>query len=121
MNGPERAGRVAVWAAPRRCVFRLFPWSERMPPRARPPKIRERFAYVDGVLDDDDVLRLCRLRYGGSAASWGFAIYLASKDGYERSVLPTGSFTGTPEEALDCACELYLNDPGAWHLGHEQG
>lgn len=84
-------------------------------------RFRERFAYVDGVLDDDDVLRLCRLRYGGSAASWGFAIYLASKDGYERSVLPTGSFAGTPEEALDCACGLYLNDPGAWHLGHEQG
>ncbi|MGH2747869.1 MAG: hypothetical protein ACRDKB_08095 [Actinomycetota bacterium] len=76
------------------------------------------FAYVDGTLDDDDeVLRLCRLSYGGSASSWGFAIYLASKDGYERSVLPTGSFTGTPEEALDCACGLYLNDPTAWRIG----
>jgi len=21
---------------------------------------------------------------------------------------------GTPEEALDCACGLYLNDPSAW-------
>lgn len=84
-------------------------------------RFREGFAYVDGVLDDDDVLRLCRLRYGGSASSWGFAIYLASKDGYERAVLPTGSFAGTPEEALDCACGLYLNDPGAWHLGYEQG
>jgi hypothetical protein len=21
---------------------------------------------------------------------------------------------GTPEEALDCACGLYLNDPKAW-------
>ena len=31
-----------------------------------------------------------RLRYGGSAARWGFAIYLASKDGYEDSLLPTG-------------------------------
>jgi hypothetical protein len=22
---------------------------------------------------------------------------------------------GTAEEALDCACGLYLNDPTAWH------
>ena len=32
-----------------------------------------------------------RLRYGGSANRWGFAIYLASKDGYQDSVLPTGA------------------------------
>jgi hypothetical protein len=41
-------------------------------------------------------------------------VYLASKDGYERSVLPTGDFTGTPEDALDCVCGLYLGDPTAW-------
>jgi len=29
-----------------------------------------------------------RLRYGGSASMWGFAVYLASKDGYQDSVLP---------------------------------
>ena len=50
----------------------------------------------------------------GSPDNWGFACYLASKDGYEESILPTGSFTGTPEEALDCACGLYLNDPTSW-------
>ena len=80
-------------------------------------RFRGAFAYVDGVLDDGDVLKLCRLEYGGSASSWGFAIYLASKDGYERSVLPTGRFGGTPEDALDCACGLYLNDPTAWRIG----
>jgi hypothetical protein len=47
-------------------------------------------------------------RYGGSAARWGFAIYLASKDGYEVSALPTGVFSGAPEDALDTACGLYL-------------
>ncbi|WP_322761183.1 hypothetical protein [Frankia sp. Cr2] len=52
-----------------------------------------------------------RLRYLGSAADWGFGLYLASKDGYEDAVLPVGTFTGTPEEALDCACELYLSTP----------
>jgi hypothetical protein len=30
-------------------------------------------------------------------------------------MLPSGLHTGAPEEALDCACGLYLNDPGAWH------
>jgi len=28
--------------------------------------------------------------------------------------LPTGSWTGSPEEALDCACGLYLSDPTTW-------
>ena len=39
-----------------------------------------------------------------------FAVYLASNDGYEDSILPNDSFTGTPAEALDCPCGLYLND-----------
>ncbi|WP_175324683.1 hypothetical protein [Frankia sp. Cppng1_Ct_nod] len=52
-----------------------------------------------------------RLRYTGSATHWGFALYLASKDGYQDTLLPTGTFTGTPEEALDCACDLYLSTP----------
>jgi hypothetical protein len=75
---------------------------------------RANFAYVKGVDSDGDALPLLRLRYHGSASSWGFAIYLASKDGYEDSVLPSGAFSGAPEEALDCACGLYLNEPGAW-------
>lgn len=49
-----------------------------------------------------------------SASLWGFAIYLASRDGYEDSVLPSGLPTGQPEQALDCACGLYLDDPDAW-------
>jgi len=60
------------------------------------------------------VLPLCRLRYAGSAGLWGFAIYLASRDSYQDSVLPSGLPVGTPEEALDTACGLYLADPSAW-------
>jgi hypothetical protein len=75
---------------------------------------RAGFAYVAGVDSDGDDMALLRLRYQRSASSWGFAIYLASRDGYEDSMLPSGSFAGTPEEALDCACGLYLNDPSAW-------
>jgi hypothetical protein len=76
-------------------------------------RYRSSFAYIDGTANGD-TLRLCRLRYLGSPDNWGFAIYLASKDGYEDSILPRGSFTGPPEEALDCACGLYLNDISAW-------
>ena len=75
---------------------------------------RAGFAYITGILADGEKLRLCRLRYGGSASRWGFAIYRASHDDYEPSYLPTGFTTGTPEEALDTACGLYLGDPTAW-------
>jgi len=77
-------------------------------------RFRADFAYVDGVLADDDVVSLCRLRYLGSDDRWGFAVYLYSREAYEESVLPTGLPAGSPEEALDCACGLYLNDPSAW-------
>jgi hypothetical protein len=77
-------------------------------------RFRGQFAYVDGHLPDGDVLQLCRLRYAGSASTWGFAIYRASHDDYEPSILPNGQLAGSPEDALDCACGLYLNDPTAW-------
>jgi hypothetical protein len=60
------------------------------------------------------MLSLCRLRYAGYASTWGFAVYRASHDDYQDSYLPSGQPSGTPEEALDCACGLYLGDPTAW-------
>jgi hypothetical protein len=80
-------------------------------------RFRGPFAYVTGELPDGDTQPLCRLRYAGSASTWGFAIYRASHDDYQNSYLPSGQFAGTPEEALDCACGLYLNDPSAWQPG----
>jgi hypothetical protein len=80
-------------------------------------RFRGQFAYISGHLPSGETLPLCRLRYAGSASSWGFAIYRASHDDYEPSFLPTGYPAGTPEEALDCACGLYLNDPTAWLPG----
>src|SRR5277367_3257621 len=68
------------------------------------------FAYVAGQLPDGTDLPLMRLRYAGSASTWGFAIYRASHDNYEKSFLPSGWPAGTPQEALDCACGLYLGD-----------
>ncbi len=78
------------------------------------PRYRAGFAYIDGILPNGQVIRLCRLRYLRSATTWGFAIYRASHDDYEDNYLPSGSPTGTAEEALDCACGLYLNHPTAW-------
>jgi hypothetical protein len=77
-------------------------------------RYRAGFAYVDGVLTDGEVLKLCRLRYAGSAHQWGFAIYRASHDDYQNSYLPTGFMGGAAEDALDTACGLYLGDPTAW-------
>lgn len=77
-------------------------------------RYRASFAYIAGTTEADDSLPLCRLRYLGTPDEWGFAAYLASRDSYEDSLLPTGSFTGTPEEALDCVCGLYLGDITAW-------
>jgi hypothetical protein len=77
-------------------------------------RFRSNFAYVSAKDEDGTDMDLCRLRYGGYASEWGFAIYLASHDGYEDSVLPSGRPAGSPEEALDCACGLYLSQPQAW-------
>ena len=71
---------------------------------------RGAFAYVAGVLPGGEQIPLCRLRYGGSAHSFGFAIYSAARGGYQDAVLRTGLPTGTPQEALDTACTVHLAD-----------
>jgi hypothetical protein len=79
-------------------------------------QIRHRgsFSYVDATLQDATTLKLCRLRYVGSAHDWQFAIYRASHHDYDESAFPTGLPIGTCQQALDTACGLYLNDPTAW-------
>jgi hypothetical protein len=72
------------------------------------------FAYITGVLPDGEQIPLCRLRYGGSAHSFGFAIYSAAHDRYQQAALLTGMPAGTPQEALDTACTIHLAG-----LGHE--
>ncbi len=75
---------------------------------------RAGFAYVTGTVADGQELPLCRLRYGGSASIWGFSIYRASHHDYQPSRLPSGATAGSPQDALDTACGLYLGDPTAW-------
>ena len=71
---------------------RLIDRSRQRWPQLREIRMRYRggFAYIDGVLADGEVLRLCRLRYTGSPRAWGFAMYRASHDDYEDSFLPAG-------------------------------
>jgi len=74
-------------------------------------RYRSQFAYIEAELAGGEILPLCRLRYLGSADVWGFGLYLASSNKHEDQILPTGSFTGTATDALDCACSLYLAAP----------
>jgi hypothetical protein len=69
-----------------------------------------------GPLRNGENIPLCRQHYGGSAHSFGFAIYSAAYDRYQDAVLRTGLHTGTPQEALDTACTIHLAG-----LGHEPG
>ncbi|WP_327111500.1 hypothetical protein OG206_01975 [Streptomyces sp. NBC_01341] len=76
-------------------------------------RFRTGFAYVRGELKDGEQIPLCRLRFTGVLHTWGFALYLASRDKYEDNFLPTGLPFGSPEDCLDCACYLYLGDQPA--------
>ena len=70
------------------------------------------FAYITGVLPGGEQIPLFRLRCGGSAHSFGFAIYSPARDRYEDAVLLTGLPIGNPQEALDTACTVHLAAPG---------
>jgi hypothetical protein len=43
---------------------------------------RGAFGYITGVLRNGENIPLCRLRYGDSAHSFGFAIYSTAHDRY---------------------------------------
>jgi hypothetical protein len=69
------------------------------------------FAYVTAALPgQDEPQPLFRLRYGGSAHSFGFAYYSWAAGRYEDSLLITGSPIGTPQEALDTIATLTVSD-----------
>ncbi len=66
-----------------------------------------------------EYIPLARLQYLGGD-HYGFALYQASSQTYADTRLPTGAWTATPQEALDCALGLYLNDPTAWQTDPQQ-
>ena len=67
-------------------IVRLLDHAEKNWPQLA--KVRARyhgsFAYITGVLRDGEQIPLFRLRYGGSAHSFGFAIYSPARDRYGR-------------------------------------
>src|SRR5215472_8484625 len=116
---PHRWGTIAVMATPPESTKisvgqRLSAHAAQRWPQAGELEFRYRgaFVYVEAHLPDGTVQPLIRLRYGGSARHWGFGLYLASSGRYEDQILPSGLPIGSPEEVLDCAGGLYLDDPG---------
>jgi hypothetical protein len=75
------------------------------------------YGYVIGYPDTDaeptdaDAIPLCRLGYLGDENLWEFALYDPATDTYQDTVLPNGASTGSPQEALDCACAVHLTEP----------
>jgi hypothetical protein len=99
-------------------ILRLLDHAEKNWPQLKKVQARYHgpFAYITGILPDGEQIPLFRLRYGGSAHSFGFAIYSAAHDRYEDAMLRTGLPVGTPQEALDTAGTVHLAG-----LGHEPG
>ncbi len=52
---------------------------------------------------------LCRLRYYGDENRWSFAMFGYSNEKYALTMLPSGDFYGTPEEAFAAAGGAYLS------------
>src|SRR5712671_667090 len=82
-------------------ILRLLDHAEKNWPQLA--KVRARyhgsFAYITGVLRDGEQIPLFRLRYGGSAHSFGFAIYSPARDRYQDAVLLTGLPAGSPQRS----------------------
>ena len=87
-------------------------------------RFRGAFAYVTAQLRDGDHIPLMRLRYGGSASRWGFAIYLASKDGYQDWSYPPANWRAhqktpsTPLAASTWATRPRGHDPQRTYERH---
>jgi len=54
-------------------------------------------------------IHLCRLRYFRDDDRWSFAMFGYSNEKYALTILPSGEFFGTPEEAFAAAAGAYLS------------
>jgi hypothetical protein len=94
----------------RSLILRLLDHAERNWPQLAKVQARYHgsFAYITGGLHGGEQIPLFRLRYGGSAHSFGFAIYSPAHGRYDDALLLTGLPIGSPQEALDTACTVHL-------------
>ena len=74
-------------------ILRLLDHTEKNWPQLAKVQARYHgsFAYITGVLPGGEQIPLFRLRYGGSAHSFGFAIYSPARDRYETPSCSPGS------------------------------
>ena len=70
---------------------RVITWDKGIAHIAGNVPYRGAFGYVTCILRDGEHIPLCRLCYGGSAHSFGFAIYSAAHDRHQDAISLTGS------------------------------
>jgi hypothetical protein len=51
---------------------------------------------------------------GSTGGGWKRNATASPRQSPTQPTSPNGRFAGSLEDALDCACGLYLNDPTAW-------
>ena len=83
-------------------------YTEPSVPRNWPPEDWQetREQYVERLRNTPT--HLCRLRYFGDEERWAFAFFAYSSEKYELSMLPSGDFYASPEDAFATAAGLYL-------------
>src|SRR5260370_9521137 len=108
--GPGREEKMTVVAAYPDSTKTSLEQRLRARARERWPQIaslqirhRGNFSYVDAVLTGATTLKLCRLRYVGSASQWQSAIYPPTHADYDEVVFFTGLPPRTRPDPLDTA------------------
>ena len=61
-------------------------------------RFRGQFAYIDGHLPDGEIMRLCRLRYRGSATNWGSLSTGPATTTTNPATCPAGSSPEPPKK-----------------------
>ncbi len=94
-------------------------WKDRC--RAVLIRFRGAYAYVEALPSGREPLtkrragneatpvQLCRLGYLGDNNRWQYAFFKYSDMKYALSLVASGSFEATPEEAFDCSAGVYLD------------
>ena len=68
-----------------------------------------RISPEERAIIDATPTHLCRLGYLGIGGVWEYAFFKYSDEKYALSLVASGSFEATPEQAFDCAAGVYLH------------
>lgn len=78
--------------------------------------VRQRAGYVyvgARLAGEAEAMKLCRLRATEDPERWHVAVYRYSNERYDDESWGLGPGTGTMEQALDSACQLYVEPAAA--------